>query len=342
MLDALLVPIDDQVKIRLRNYRIALEKSQPDVIYKVCLAILQQYSFFNAFTRTADAPEIYMQQFWNTGIVSGENVDFAELIWEDFKFQINSRKSSKQKQELLPFSRFTKLIIKHIISKNNNILKRPHSYHYVIKIDQASADYTDYLEKSKGGNPKGHGKGLVSKKGVEVVVEKIASVRVPRKKRTETVIEQCGQSKGVEDDADFEEIEEEDEIPLLDLKKARKANKEDFILQQRPKGSGEGSSVASEVPDWLNLKGLNEGYGVTPAVPGESSGSSSSSISEYKIKEISSDDEGDEVDDNEKVDVENAETDKAKEAKAEEEHVEDQGGNEQAEDEQGKVHMSEP
>ncbi|GKA09315.1 hypothetical protein Tco_0688646, partial [Tanacetum coccineum] len=115
----------------------------------------------------------------------------------------------------------------------------------------------------------------------------------------------------------------------LDLKKARKANKEDFILQQRPKGSGEGSSVASEVPDWLNLKCLNEGFGVTLAVPDESSGSSSSSILEYKIKEISSDDKGDEVDDNEKADVENAETDKA-----EEEHVEDQGGNEQAEDEQ--------
>ncbi|GKF27968.1 hypothetical protein Tco_0094310, partial [Tanacetum coccineum] len=40
---------------------IALEKSQHDFIYKVCLAILQQYLFFNAFIRTVDAPEIYMQ-----------------------------------------------------------------------------------------------------------------------------------------------------------------------------------------------------------------------------------------------------------------------------------------
>ncbi|GKB13247.1 hypothetical protein Tco_0847170 [Tanacetum coccineum] len=81
MLDALLVPIDDQVKIRLRNYRIALEKSQPDVIYKVCLAILQQYSFFNAFTRTADAPEIYMQQFWNTV--------YYDLIAKAYLFKID-------------------------------------------------------------------------------------------------------------------------------------------------------------------------------------------------------------------------------------------------------------
>ncbi|GJT00182.1 retrovirus-related pol polyprotein from transposon TNT 1-94 [Tanacetum coccineum] len=57
-----LVPVDDQVRIAQSNYRIALEKTQPDVIYKVCLEILKQYSFFNAFTRTAYAPEIYMQQ----------------------------------------------------------------------------------------------------------------------------------------------------------------------------------------------------------------------------------------------------------------------------------------
>nr|GFC19328.1 hypothetical protein [Tanacetum cinerariifolium] len=34
MLDALLVLIDEQVKIGLSNFRIALEKTQPDVIYK--------------------------------------------------------------------------------------------------------------------------------------------------------------------------------------------------------------------------------------------------------------------------------------------------------------------
>ncbi|GJY92853.1 hypothetical protein Tco_0508635 [Tanacetum coccineum] len=65
---------------------------------------------------------------------------------------------------------------------------------------------------------KGRGKGLLTKKGVEVVVEKIETVRVPRKKRTEIVIE-------------------ETEI------------KNDFILQQRPKGSSEGSGVIPNVPD---------------------------------------------------------------------------------------------
>nr|GEU43857.1 hypothetical protein [Tanacetum cinerariifolium] len=65
-LDEELVPVDDQVRIGASNYRIYLEKSQLNVIYKVFLAILKQYSFFNAFIRITDAPEIYMQQFWHT------------------------------------------------------------------------------------------------------------------------------------------------------------------------------------------------------------------------------------------------------------------------------------
>ncbi|GKA56280.1 hypothetical protein Tco_0755352 [Tanacetum coccineum] len=64
--DEELVLVKDQVRIGSNNYRLALEKSQPDVIYKGCLEILKKFSFFDAFIRTIDAPEIYMQQFWHT------------------------------------------------------------------------------------------------------------------------------------------------------------------------------------------------------------------------------------------------------------------------------------
>ncbi|GJW09958.1 hypothetical protein Tco_1575785 [Tanacetum coccineum] len=63
MLDAELVPIIEQVKIAISYFRIALENTQPYVIYKVCMEILRQYSFYNSFIVTADAPEIYMHQF---------------------------------------------------------------------------------------------------------------------------------------------------------------------------------------------------------------------------------------------------------------------------------------
>ncbi|GJY02692.1 hypothetical protein Tco_0360844 [Tanacetum coccineum] len=52
--DEELVPVTKQVKIGLSNYKIALEKQQLDVIYRLCLAILKQFSFFNAFIATID------------------------------------------------------------------------------------------------------------------------------------------------------------------------------------------------------------------------------------------------------------------------------------------------
>ncbi|GKA73474.1 hypothetical protein Tco_0779776, partial [Tanacetum coccineum] len=108
------------------------------------------------------------------------------------------------------------------------------------------------------------------------------------------VFEELAQSEGVKADTmDFEETEEEDEIPLvrrqtrvvigrqvqrdstkvnldqssklkgletlseaaqfkLDMKKAIKASKDDFIFQQRPRGSSEGSGVTLEVPGGLS------------------------------------------------------------------------------------------
>ncbi|GJY10460.1 hypothetical protein Tco_0378645 [Tanacetum coccineum] len=355
MLDTLLVPIDEQVKIRLSNYRIALEKSHLDVIYKVYFWHTVHYDLTaKAYLFTIDDQNFEV----NADLISEALQITPKVFDRPFVTLLHKMKSFRKataydrprlpmlqiyrewsQQELLPFSRFTKLIIKHILSKNNNISKRPHSYHHVIKIDQvlknlkfsnkgakdpvfgmpipmvmlndeikASTDYADYLAKSKGVKPKGHGKGLVTKKGVEVVVEKIAFVRVPKKKRTKNVTEQYVQLEGVEDDADSEETEEEDEIPLklkgvermsetakflLQLKKAKKVSKRDFILQQQPKGSSEGSGVTPAVLDGLNQKGPNVGSGVTLAVSDEpeDSSSTSSSDSNDEIEDISSDDD---------------------------------------------------
>nr|GEU59040.1 hypothetical protein [Tanacetum cinerariifolium] len=122
-----------------------------------------------------------------------------------------------------------KLIIKHILFDHNNVSKRLQSYHHVIKIDATlgnlkftnkgskdliygivislemmsdaikdSVDYLNYLAKSKGDQPvKGQGKGLLTKYGVEVVVENIEIIWVPKRKRTETVIEETCQSEEV-------------------------------------------------------------------------------------------------------------------------------------------------
>ncbi|GKD65726.1 reverse transcriptase domain-containing protein, partial [Tanacetum coccineum] len=166
------------------------------------------------------------------------------------------------------------------------------------------------LSKSTGTQPikfKGKGKGLLTKKGVEAVME---TVRILKKRRLKTNIKETGQSEEVADTVDSEETEDNElwiiliEY-LLEIKQARKASKQDFILKQRPKGLGEGSSAEPEVP-----KG-----------PSGSSRSSSSESGD-EIEDKSSDEERSEADDTKKVDAEKVKADKAEEEKAgKEQHI---------------------
>ncbi|GJT98657.1 hypothetical protein Tco_1094175 [Tanacetum coccineum] len=335
------------------------------------------------------------------GMVTGENVNFAELVWE-----------------LLPFSRFTKLIIKHILSKNNNISKRPHSYQHVIKIDQvlrnlkfsnkgvkdpvfgmpipmvmlndeikASAKYSKSLEKSKGSKPvkaRSRGKGLLSKEGVEITMERIS---IAKRRRSKTVFEKTGQSEEVVDTVDSEETEEDEEPQLtrrrqsgvvicgnahqefveevvdhskklkrielpyvtaqfqIYLKKARKTSKDDFISQECPRGSGEGSGVTLEVPDELTHKSLNEGFSVTLAVPDEAIGSFdiSSSESENEERFLTTDEEKSDADADakKKADDEKETEEQVEEEQAEvEQPIDDQGDNVEARDVQPEVNVT--
>ncbi|GJX23843.1 hypothetical protein Tco_0228288 [Tanacetum coccineum] len=284
-------------------------------------------------------------------LMAGENVNFAKLIWEDFMFQIGSRKISKQKKELLPFSRFTKLIIKHILSQNNHISKIPHSFQHVIKLDtplgnlkftnkgtkdlgfgmaipmvmlsdkiKASEDYLNYLDKSTGTQPvkvKGKGKGLLTKKGDEVVVE---TVRIPKKRCSETVIEETCQSENFADEVNSKETESnKEEEPLIKRRQTsviigreayRESDEENLDQSMKMKGI-EMISATAQFKVFLEV--LDE--------PRDSS-SSLSSESDDKIKDISSDEERSEADNTKKADAEKVKADKAHEEKADEEKKE--------------------
>ncbi|GKC31713.1 hypothetical protein Tco_1039007 [Tanacetum coccineum] len=58
------------------------------------------------------------------GIFRNLSLDYAKLIWDEFKYQIKSQKKKGIKVEKLPHARFTKLIINHLLSHNNNLNKR--------------------------------------------------------------------------------------------------------------------------------------------------------------------------------------------------------------------------
>nr|GEX13319.1 hypothetical protein [Tanacetum cinerariifolium] len=64
-----------------------------------------------------------------------KNIDYLELMWEDFVYQTNHMKEKKYRKENMPFPRFTKVSIKHFISKNQSLSKLKHKHYHTIKDD---------------------------------------------------------------------------------------------------------------------------------------------------------------------------------------------------------------
>ncbi|GKC49257.1 hypothetical protein Tco_1072002, partial [Tanacetum coccineum] len=64
-----------------------------------------------------------------------KNVDYPELIWEDFTYQINYSQAKMRRREIIPYPRFTKIIINHFLSLNASIPKGPSSGLHIIKDD---------------------------------------------------------------------------------------------------------------------------------------------------------------------------------------------------------------
>ncbi|GJR02721.1 retrovirus-related pol polyprotein from transposon TNT 1-94 [Tanacetum coccineum] len=69
------------------------------------------------------------------GLLYRENVDYPELIWEDFAFQIDYRKERKSRRETIPFPQFTKVIINHFLSQHKSLSKLQFQHYHTIKDD---------------------------------------------------------------------------------------------------------------------------------------------------------------------------------------------------------------
>ncbi|GKA71707.1 retrovirus-related pol polyprotein from transposon TNT 1-94 [Tanacetum coccineum] len=52
---------------------------------------------------------------------SKKNANFVALLWEDFMFQADNKEISSARKEHMPYPRFTKVIINHLISKDKTI-----------------------------------------------------------------------------------------------------------------------------------------------------------------------------------------------------------------------------
>nr|GEX03969.1 hypothetical protein [Tanacetum cinerariifolium] len=128
---------DDQILPHIRwvpiaksNCYLNVEKSQSNPIYKIAMDILKHTNFFRAFIASSTIPSIYIQQLWDTGIVTRAHIDYAERIWEEFSRSIHTfiddkrnlaqhtHKKKKATLIVIPSIQFTKLIIYHLQMKH--------------------------------------------------------------------------------------------------------------------------------------------------------------------------------------------------------------------------------
>ncbi|GJU82904.1 hypothetical protein Tco_1285269 [Tanacetum coccineum] len=69
------------------------------------------------------------------GMFYRENVDYPELIWEDFAFQIDHRKEKKSRRKTMTFLRFTKVIINHFLKQHKSLSNLKYQHYHTIKDD---------------------------------------------------------------------------------------------------------------------------------------------------------------------------------------------------------------
>ncbi|GJZ08094.1 hypothetical protein Tco_0542377 [Tanacetum coccineum] len=74
---------------------------------------------FGKTTRLDRLRESQAQILW--GMYNKKNVDYVALLWEDFMYQANNREIGLARKEHMPYTRFTKVIINHFISKDKTI-----------------------------------------------------------------------------------------------------------------------------------------------------------------------------------------------------------------------------
>ncbi|GJW56917.1 retrovirus-related pol polyprotein from transposon TNT 1-94 [Tanacetum coccineum] len=119
------------VLIGKSNFILDIQQKQRNPVFQISVDILQNTNFFRAFTASASVL---------AGIITRTNVDYVELMWEEFvqamqtflvdkaNLSIAPQKGKKTKPHVIPYCRFTKLIICHL-GRTHNIHQRNAPYY---------------------------------------------------------------------------------------------------------------------------------------------------------------------------------------------------------------------
>ncbi|GJS45370.1 hypothetical protein Tco_0595491 [Tanacetum coccineum] len=234
------------------------------------------------------------------GMFYRENVDYPELIWEDFAFQIDHKKEKKSRRKTMPFPRFTKddgivsrlkfvrlgedyqeygLAIPDVML--NNAIKQSESYQMFIKY---STEFIPEPAKKKTG----------SRSTRSVVTQDTLSAPKSKPAASKPKL------KGVQSLTP----EEQEAVDVMQvLKESKKTN----IRQLCTRGSSEGTCRIPGVPDESTVISatLSEGTGTKPGVLNEENVSTKEKVilkwgseheSKYSEEDLSEEEEVDWID----------------------------------------------
>nr|GEZ69011.1 hypothetical protein [Tanacetum cinerariifolium] len=112
------------------------------------------------------------------GMFNRENVDYPELIWEDFAYQIDHMKEKRSRRENMLYPRFTKIIINHFLKQHKSLTNLNHKHFHTIKDDGIILP-----KKSRGKGSKGKKNAEESQETVDVSEESEPKPK-PTKKKT--------------------------------------------------------------------------------------------------------------------------------------------------------------
>ncbi|GJV09348.1 hypothetical protein Tco_1347004 [Tanacetum coccineum] len=107
-----------------KRFKLTLEVFRD--IFKICLRMHQPWRTFAAlinrslFGKTTGLDKLHLsraQILW--GMYHQKNVDYVELLWEDFIYQIDNK--AYKKQEKMYYHRFNKVIIHHFLTQDKTL-----------------------------------------------------------------------------------------------------------------------------------------------------------------------------------------------------------------------------
>ncbi|GJU83426.1 hypothetical protein Tco_1285791 [Tanacetum coccineum] len=130
----------DRLKIGKCNLRLSSDVTSKEATLQVVYDVLKLTPFYKAFQVTADAPEIYMQEFWAfaytpssssstlVGINKRRTLNMHSSVGGT-SFQIGT--TNTKKGSAMYYPRFTKLVVNYVMEKDPSIPRRNKvNWHY--------------------------------------------------------------------------------------------------------------------------------------------------------------------------------------------------------------------